>query len=107
VAGGGSFSNDWEENAGLKEREKLKEPEMYRVILHNDHYTTQEFVVSVIISVFNKPAAEATRLMLEVHRKGSGCVGTYPYDIASTKAAKVRELAKASEFPLKCTVEPA
>lgn len=88
-------------------KDKLKEPDMYRVVLHNDHYTTQEFVVSVIITVFHKSAAEATKIMLDVHRKGKGTIGVYPYDIAATKAYQVRQLAKAREFPLKCTVERA
>ena len=92
---------------GLREkrREKLKEPEMYRVVLHNDDYTTREFVVKVIMAVFHKTASEATRIMLDVHRKGRGTVGVYIYDIAETKARQVREIAMAEEFPLKCTVE--
>jgi ATP-dependent Clp protease adaptor protein ClpS len=90
-----------------KEREKLKEPEMYRVVLHNDDYTTREFVVSVIIAIFHKTASEATRIMLDVHRKGKGTVGVYVYDIAETKARQVKEIAAANEFPLKCTVEKA
>ena len=92
---------------GLREkrREKLIEPDMYRVILHNDDYTTREFVVSVIMAVFHKTASDATRIMLDVHRKGRGTVGVYVYDIAETKARQVREIAAAEEFPLKCTVE--
>ena len=90
-----------------KSREELKEPEMYRVILHNDDYTTQEFVVSVIMAVFHKTASEATRIMLDVHRSGKGTAGVYVYDIAETKAHQVKELAAAQEFPLKCTVEKA
>jgi ATP-dependent Clp protease adaptor protein ClpS len=90
-----------------KQREKLKEPEMYRVVLYNDDYTTREFVVSVIMAVFHKTASEATRIMLDVHRKGRGTVGVYVYDVAETKARQVKELAAAQEFPLKCTVEKA
>lgn len=105
MAGKGDFSvrNDSYTQELLKDR--LKEPDMYRVVLHNDHYTTQEFVVSVIMTVFNKSAAEATKIMLDVHRKGKGTIGVYPYDIAATKAHQVMQLAKAQEFPLKCTVE--
>ncbi|MFQ3619481.1 MAG: ATP-dependent Clp protease adaptor ClpS [Spirochaetales bacterium] len=88
-------------------KDKLKEPDMYRVVLYNDHYTTQEFVVSVIMAVFHKSAAEATKIMLDVHRRGKGTIGVYPYDIAATKANQVRQLAKAQQFPLKCTVEKA
>jgi ATP-dependent Clp protease adaptor protein ClpS len=90
-----------------KEREKLKEPQMYRVVLYNDDYTTREFVVGVIMAVFHKTASEATRIMLDVHRKGKGTVGVYVYDIAETRARQVKELAAAQEFPLKCTVEKA
>jgi len=88
-----------------KDREELKEPDMYRVVFYNDDYTTREFVVSVIMEVFHRTASEATRIMLDVHRKGKGTVGVYVYDIAETKARRVKELAAAVEFPLKCTVE--
>jgi ATP-dependent Clp protease adaptor protein ClpS len=90
-----------------KHQEELKEPEMYRVILYNDHYTTQEFVVGVIMLVFHRTASEATRIMLDVHRRGKGTVGVYVYDIAETKARQVKDLAAAQDFPLKCTVEKA
>ena len=92
----------------LEDVEKeTKEPEMYKVVLHNDDYTTKEFVVEVLRTVFNKPAIEATRIMLNVHKRGKGIVGVYTWDIAQTKAVQVRQMAKAREFPLKCTVEPA
>ena len=90
-----------------KSQEELKEPEMYRVVLFNDDYTTREFVVSVIMAVFHKTASEATRIMLDVHHGGKGTAGVYVYDIAETKARQVKELAVAEEFPLKCTVEKA
>jgi len=85
----------------------LQEPKMYRVILHNDHYTTMEFVVEVLMIIFNKPAAEATKIMLDVHKKGAGMCGVYTYDIASTKVAQVHHMAKSKEFPLKCSLEEA
>lgn len=107
MADGDGFSIQDKTNVREKHREELKEPEMFRVILHNDHYTTQEFVVSVIVAVFHKTAAEATKIMLDVHRKGKGTVGVYPYDLAATKARQVRELAKAQDFPLKCSIEKA
>ena len=93
----------------LKEeiQEELKEPEMYRVILHNDHYTTMEFVVEVIMKVFHKNIIEATKIMLDVHKSGIGMVGVYTYDIAATKVAQVRYMAKKREYPLKCTMEKA
>ena len=85
--------------------EELKEPEMYTVVLHNDHYTTMEFVVSILRSIFHKPIFEATKIMMDVHKKGKGVAGHYTYDIAATKVVQVREKAKEYEYPLKCTVE--
>ena len=85
----------------------LQEPKMYRVILHNDHYTTMDFVVEVLMLVFRKPAAEATKIMLDVHKKGAGMCGVYTYDIASTKVTLVHNMAKRREFPLKCSLEEA
>ena len=92
----------------LEDAEKeVKEPDMYNVVLHNDDYTTREFVVEVLQVVFHKPAIEATRIMLDVHKKGRGLVGVYTWDIAQTKVATVHKLAKEREYPLKCTVEAA
>lgn len=85
----------------------LQEPKMYRVILHNDHYTTMDFVVEILMVVFHKPAAEATKVMLDVHKKGAGICGVYTYDIASTKVSVVHNMAKRREFPLKCSLEEA
>jgi len=88
-----------------EDEEELKEPEMYRVLMHNDHYTTMEFVVGVLRSIFHKPLLEATRIMMDVHRKGLGIVGVYTYDIAATKVAQVKEKARENEYPLLCTIE--
>jgi ATP-dependent Clp protease adaptor protein ClpS len=85
--------------------EELKEPEMYRIILHNDHYTTMEFVVEVLVKIFHKELMEATRIMLDVHNKGKGMVGVYTFDIAVTKVNQVKQMAKAREYPLKCSIE--
>ena len=84
---------------------KLKEPEMYRVILLNDHYTTMDFVVEIIRTIFHKSAGEATKIMMDVHKKGQGVVGTYPLDIASTKVWQVQEKAREKDFPLECVLE--
>jgi len=84
---------------------ETREPDMYRVILLNDHYTTMDFVVQVIRTVFHKNLIEATKIMMDVHKKGKGLVGVYTYDIARTKAAQVEQLARSEQFPLKCTVE--
>ena len=88
-----------------KNRKKLKLPEEYRVILLNDNFTTMEFVVSVLMGVFHKGEEDATRIMLDVHHKGKGTVGLYPWDIAQTRANQVHCLARQHEFPLKCIVE--
>ncbi|MBL8967713.1 MAG: ATP-dependent Clp protease adapter ClpS [Spirochaetaceae bacterium] len=90
-----------------RNEEKLKEPDEYRVILLNDDFTTMEFVVSVVMTVFHKPLPEATRIMLDVHKKGRGTVGVYTYDIATTKINQVHLLARQNGFPLKCTMEKA
>jgi ATP-dependent Clp protease adaptor protein ClpS len=75
------------------------------VILVNDDYTTMDFVIEVLIGVFHKPAAEATRIMLDVHENGKGVCGVYTYDIATTKIDLVHKLARKREFPLKCSLE--
>lgn len=90
-----------------RKKEKLKEPEDYMVILLNDNYTTKEFVVEVLKLVFHKNVEEANRIMLNVHHKGRGVVGVYPWDIAQTKAAQVHSIARQYEFPLRCVVEEA
>ena len=90
---------------GTEDQTELREPKMYRVILHNDHYTTMDFVVDVLAKVFHKPAAEATKIMLDVHRRGRGICGLYTYDIAVTKVQRVQQMAKMREFPLRCTIE--
>jgi ATP-dependent Clp protease adaptor protein ClpS len=87
--------------------QEVDEPRMYKVLLHNDHYTTMDFVVEVLIKVFRKTAADATRLMLEVHNRGKSICGVYTYDIAVTKAAQVHLMAKHRGFPLKCSYEEA
>jgi ATP-dependent Clp protease adaptor protein ClpS len=89
----------------VKKKEKLKEPDNYRVVLLNDNYTTMDFVVEVLMSIFHKNEEDAEQIMLDVHRKGRGIVGVYTLDIAQTKANQVHVLAQGREFPLKCIVE--
>jgi len=88
-----------------RDEEKLKEPRECRVVLLNDNYTTQEFVVEILQAVFHKNPQEAKKIMLNVHRKGRGVVGVYTWDIAQTKVNQVHSIAKQYEFPLKCVVE--
>jgi len=83
----------------------LDEPAMYSVIIHNDHYTAMEFVVEILMRVFQKAAAEATKIMMDVHRCGQGLCGIYTYDIAVTKVSRVHAMAKRRGFPLKCSYE--
>ncbi len=90
----------------LEETEtKLKKPKLYKVILHNDDFTTMEFVVFVLKYVFNRDDAEAFTIMLKVHNEGLGIAGIYPYEIANMKSNKAINLARAREYPLLCTVE--
>ena len=95
----------FQEDTGVQQKPRVQEPKLFRVVLHNDHYTTMDFVVKVIVSVFHKPAAEATKIMLDVHRKGHGVVGVYTWDIASTKVSQVHDMARKNEFPLRASCE--
>lgn len=83
-----------------------KSPPMYRVLLLNDDYTPMDFVVDVLRTVFHKSPAEAERIMLNVHEKGSGLCGIYTFETAETKVSRVRTKAKSAGFPLRCTMEP-
>jgi ATP-dependent Clp protease adaptor protein ClpS len=85
--------------------EKLKKPRLYKVLLHNDDYTTMEFVVWVLQTVFHHDEDTAAGIMLHVHKNGIGVAGVYPRDIAETRAAKVEELARGHEFPLRSSLE--
>jgi len=86
---------------------KLKKPKVYKVLLHNDDYTTMEFVVFILQGIFRRTEAEATEIMLHVHRNGTGVAGVYTQEIAETRVAQVGALARQHEFPLLCTMEEA
>ena len=86
---------------------KQKRPPLYKVLLHNDDYTSMEFVVFILQTVFDRNESDAVRIMLNVHRQGIGIAGLFTYEIAEMKVAKVSRLAQASEFPLLCTLEEA
>ena len=88
-------------------KRRVQEPPQYRVLLHNDDYTTMDFVIQILTAVFNRSIEDATRIMLNVHRNGTGICGVYPYEIAETKVEIVEVLARSSDFPLKCSMEKA
>lgn len=94
-----------EEQVSSKTRDETKEPSMYRVLLHNDDYTTMEFVVEVLMYVFNKSPESAAKIMLNVHQKGIGICGVYTHEVAETKVDTVHNLARESGYPLRCSME--
>jgi ATP-dependent Clp protease adaptor protein ClpS len=89
-----------------KTRPKIDLPKLYKVLLHNDDYTTMEFVVAILESVFAKSPAEAFRVMMHVHTQGIGIAGVYPFEVAETKVDMVEERAKEAGHPLRCSLEP-
>ncbi len=86
--------------------QELEQPRMWRVLLHNDDYTTQDFVVWILESIFHKPRGEAFTIMMSVHRSGMGVAGVYTHDVAETKVKTTKQLAEEHEFPLLVTMEP-
>lgn len=90
----------------MRERIKVKEPRQYQVVMHNDDFTTMDFVVDILKAVFGKESAEAMALMLAIHHAGKAVVGVYTYDIAASKAEKAMAMARDEGFPLRCTTEP-
>ena len=89
-----------------RNEQKLERPRMWRVLLHNDDYTTQDFVVWVLEGIFHKPRGEAFAIMMSVHRSGVGVAGVYTHDVSETKLKATRQLAEEHEFPLLVTMEP-
>jgi ATP-dependent Clp protease adaptor protein ClpS len=102
----GIFKPENATGAVTKERLRTKEPEMYKVILLNDNYTTMEFVVLILETVFHKNGPDAEQIMFAVHKQGAGIAGVFTKEVAETKIAIVHHLAKQNQFPLKCTMEP-
>jgi len=102
------WDDDFErdEELGLEERRRTKRPRKWKVLLYNDDFTTMEFVVHVLVNHFHKGPAEATHVMLQVHRKGVGVAGVYTREVAETKVAEVTDEARAQGMPLKLTAEP-
>ena len=95
-----------EGGVALIEQRRVQRPPLFKVLLHNDDYTTMDFVIHVLCCVFGKDAHEARKTMLTVHYKGVGICGIYSHEVAETKVNKVKMLAKSSKYPLVCTMEP-
>jgi len=100
-----NYDRELDEAVITENKQKVEKPPLYKVILHNDNYTTMDFVVVILISVFHHSKVNAIRIMWQVHNKGIGVAGVFTREIAETKVAHVTELAKENEFPLLCTME--
>ena len=101
----GQYESDVEESVSSETDQEVEEPPMYKVMLLNDDYTTMEFVVEILMYVFQKSSEEAMRIMLNVHRNGVGICGVYTHEVAETKVDTVQMLARENGFPLKCIME--
>jgi ATP-dependent Clp protease adaptor protein ClpS len=99
---------DTDEGTVTKEKteKKLARPRLFKVLLHNDDYTTREFVVEVLRGVFHKSESDAVQIMLHVHHNGVGVAGVYTREVAETKIQMVEHLARRFEFPLRLSMEP-
>jgi ATP-dependent Clp protease adaptor protein ClpS len=106
------MANRFEEDEGVvtktksESEKKLKRPPLYRVLLHNDDYTTREFVVEILKVIFHKSEADAVAIMLHVHFNGVGVAGVYTREVAETKIRTVEHLARKHEYPFRLTMEP-
>ena len=96
-----------DEDVAVETEEEVKPPSMFRVLMHNDDYTTMEFVLQVLETLFQKSPAEAFGIMMHVHRNGRGLAGVYTWEVAETKADKVASLAAEAGYPLRATIEEA
>lgn len=105
-----SRGRDVNEQSGVatatRAKPKLQRPPLFKVLLHNDDFTTMEFVVDVLQSIFHHSEPQAVTIMLHVHRNGVGVAGVFTHEIAETKQAKVTQAAREAGFPLLCTIEP-
>ena len=99
------YSPEIEEVTDSEVKDDVREPPMYKVLLHNDDYTTMEFVVEILMLVFNKTPEEAVRIMLNIHHKGIGICGVYTFEVSETKVNTVHSIARENGFPLKCSME--
>lgn len=103
----GSAGRESEGSVVTEKKQQTRHPSLYKVLLHNDDYTSMDFVVMVLEKIFQKSAEEAVLIMLNVHEQGVGVAGVYPRDVAETKVVMVHDLARKNEYPLKCSLEKA
>jgi len=97
--------NNNQGSVATKDIVETREPRLYKVLLHNDDYTSMEFVILILENVFHKSTPDATRIMLNVHNEGKGIAGVYTREISETKISIVHQLAQKNEFPLRCSME--
>lgn len=96
---------DFDTDVITESETKLEKPKLFKVLLHNDDFTTMEFVVFILSHVFMRSTSEAFKIMMQVHNQGVGIAGVYTYEVAQMKAEKAMNMSKANEYPLLCTVE--
>jgi ATP-dependent Clp protease adaptor protein ClpS len=92
-------------SVATRDRTQVREPALHKVLLHNDDYTSMEFVVAILENVFGKNSNEASEIMMNVHQEGVGVAGIYTHEICETKVAIVHQLARQNEYPLRCSIE--
>lgn len=97
------FSSDFQSDFSVDA--DVREPRRYRVLLHNDDYTTMDFVVEILVDIFRKTVTEAHAVMISVHETGLGCCGVYTQEVAETKVTQVHARARKAGFPLRCSME--
>ena len=102
----GDRQDEIQEGVITEIEEAVEEPPMYKVILHNDDYTTKVFVIGILTAYFNKSTEEATQIMWHIHKNGVGVCGVYPFEVAETKVSMVTAAARENGYPLKSTMEP-
>ena len=100
-------NGEFEDEGSVSIRDLVEKPKMYRVLMHNDHFTTMEFVVEVLIAVFHKNEGEAYQIMMNIHQRGVGICGVFTFDIARTKINDVHKRAREKGHPLRCSYEEA
>lgn len=106
MSGNNEDTSRGDPGVAIADKVKAKEPEMYKVIIHNDDYTTMEFVIHVLMKFFSKSYDESHAIMLKIHNDGVGICGIYTFEVAESKSAKVNRYSRAKGHPLKCSIEP-